>query len=344
MRNPNGFGTVQKIGGNRRKPYRVRKTKGWSEEGKQLFETIGYFETRPEAMIALAKFNSDPWDIDGKKSTFAEIFELSDKARKKGHSRNEASFRSAFNYCKSVHEMPIDNIKTMHLQEIIDDMNDKSKALKTKVKQIMNQVFKYALTNDIVVKNPASSVIVKDTIIKEEDLHKPFTNEQLKDMFGTHNFHKKIALILCLTGFRIDEALEIKTENIDFEKGIIIGGKKTKAGTDRTVPISKHILNIIKEYYVEGQKYLFVNTKGTKILYENYRSKFKEIYPDNTTHDGRHTFASLMDSANVNKMTFYKIIGHAGDNITEKIYTHKTVEELKEGISQLDKYVSEIIK
>lgn len=34
MKNPNGFGSVHKLSGNRRNPWRFIKTIGWDEEGK----------------------------------------------------------------------------------------------------------------------------------------------------------------------------------------------------------------------------------------------------------------------------------------------------------------------
>ena len=49
-------------------------------------------------------------------------------------------------------------------------------------------------------------------------------------------------------------------------------------------------------------------------------------------HDARHTFASLMDSAGANKLCIKRIIGHSSQDITEDIYTHKTLEELIEAI------------
>ena len=64
MRLPNGYGTVYKLSGNRRKPFMVRKTIGWSDEGKQLYKTIGYYETRKLALAALADYNANPYDID----------------------------------------------------------------------------------------------------------------------------------------------------------------------------------------------------------------------------------------------------------------------------------------
>ena len=36
MRLPNGYGSIIKNKGNRRKPYQVRITRGWDDDGKQL--------------------------------------------------------------------------------------------------------------------------------------------------------------------------------------------------------------------------------------------------------------------------------------------------------------------
>ena len=47
---PNGFGSVHKLTGNRRKPYRVRITVGWKDANDinktQKYKTIGYFATK----------------------------------------------------------------------------------------------------------------------------------------------------------------------------------------------------------------------------------------------------------------------------------------------------------
>lgn len=37
---------------------------------------------------------------------------------------------------------------------------------------------------------------------------------------------------------------------------------------------------------------------------------------------------SLLDSANANKLCIKRIVGHSSKDITEDVYTHKTIEEL----------------
>ena len=55
MRNPNGYGSVYKLSGKRRKPWTARITVGFkSENGYPIYNFIGYYATRAEAMRALA--------------------------------------------------------------------------------------------------------------------------------------------------------------------------------------------------------------------------------------------------------------------------------------------------
>ena len=43
MRLPSGYGSIIKLKGNRRKPYQVRLTKGFTEEGKQIYMYLRLF-------------------------------------------------------------------------------------------------------------------------------------------------------------------------------------------------------------------------------------------------------------------------------------------------------------
>jgi len=60
MKLPNGFGNVSKLPGKRRKPWRARKTAGWTDEGKQQYITIGYYEKQAQAIQALSEYNANP--------------------------------------------------------------------------------------------------------------------------------------------------------------------------------------------------------------------------------------------------------------------------------------------
>ena len=69
MRLANGTGSVHKLPGNRRKPWRARVTAGWEFDPvlmkkKQVYKTLGYYATREKALKALMDYNQDPFDLD----------------------------------------------------------------------------------------------------------------------------------------------------------------------------------------------------------------------------------------------------------------------------------------
>lgn len=81
MRNPNGYGTVAKLSGQRRRPYIVKKTIGWNDKGHPIYDIIGYAETREVGNIMLAEYNRDPWDVDRAKITLQQLLTSGKKRR-----------------------------------------------------------------------------------------------------------------------------------------------------------------------------------------------------------------------------------------------------------------------
>ena len=42
MRAPNGFGTVARLSGNRRRPFIIKKVTGWNDKGHLIYDIVGY--------------------------------------------------------------------------------------------------------------------------------------------------------------------------------------------------------------------------------------------------------------------------------------------------------------
>ena len=58
----------------------------------------------------------------------------------------------------------------------------------------------------------------------------------------------------------------------------------------------------------------------------NFNTCMGKLKMKHLPHDGRHTFASLMDSAGANDVCIKLIMGHSMKNDTTKVtYTHKTL-------------------
>lgn len=337
MRNPNGYGAVYKLSGKRRKPFAARKTIGWDDDGKQIFKFIGYYEKRQDAMAALADFNTNPYDFEASSITFAEVFEQWSNIKYEKVSRSAINgYNAAFETSNTLHNMKFVEIKTMHLQHVIDNCSKGHGTLR-KIKSLYNQLFKYAMENDIVSKDYSNYVdIGKNT---DTSSRIPFTNDEIKRLFEVEPVIPFVdtILIMIYTGLRIGELLLIKNGDVDLENKTIKGGIKTDAGKDRIVPINHKIFDMVAKRKNNKHKYLITNFKNEKMLYDNYyREKFTPIMEQlnmkHKPHDCRHTFATLMNNADANPTSIKKLIGHNSFTTTEKIYTHKDIEELRKAI------------
>lgn len=342
MRMPSGYGSVIKLKGNRRKPYQVRITQGFTDEGKQIYAYLGYFAKKDEACIALSEYNSSPYDITKETITFAEVYKKWSKEHfKKVSDSSIERYGNAYRkYCKSLYKMRFKDIRLTHLQGVIDDCG-MAHPTRASIKTLFNVLFTFAMKNDIVEKDYAQYVDIGKREGKSN--RRPFTQEEIDKLFKHVNDidYTDTVLIMIYTGLRIGELLDIKIENVHLDERYMIGGLKTEAGKDRVIPINKKIEPFIRKYYEENKDktYLITNAFGRQMQYSNYRREkwdnimekmqFDEVH---RPHDARHTFASLMDSVNANKLCIKRIMGHASPDITDKVYTHKTIEQLIEAV------------
>lgn len=340
MRNPNGYGSIYKLSGKRRRPYIVRKTAGWEMVNgklKQLYETLGYYATRPEAIKALADYNTNPYSIDSVSVTFKELYEkLMTRKSDKISSSNIKGYSMAFNICSSMHDLRFVDIRTDHMQKIIDSCGKGYDTLR-KVKVLFNQLYDYAMENDVVSKSYADYVKLPEN--EEESARIPFSEDEIKVLWNNLDSMDFIdtVLIMIYTGLRIGELLIVKNSDIKIDERYLRGGIKTAAGKNRIIPINKKILPLLQNRMNSDNEYLIINSFGKKMKYDNFkREKWERLMSDlkmkHNPHDCRHTCATLLDNAGANKLSIKRILGHASSDITDKVYTHKDIEELKKAI------------
>ena len=151
--------------------------------------------------------------------------------------------------------------------------------------------------------------------------------------------------MMIFTGVRPSELLLVKTENVFLEENYFICGIKNESSKNRKVPISKLVKPFFEKYYNDAismnSDYLIINTVGSNMKYSNYnRDKFHKIMEqlelEHTPHDGRHTFATYMEKCNANKLSTQLIMGHSPKLLIDKVYTHKTLEDLQNEINKLE--------
>lgn len=355
-RNPNGYGTVTKLSGNRYKPY-AAYCPIKNENGKPKREIIGYYETEIEARNALADYNRNR----GTKInyTFGELWEdWSNRGLKKVDKSTADNYRAAWKHLKQLESIKAKELRTGHFQDIVDNLaeNGLSESSVKKVIVTAKILEKYAMQYDIIQKNYADFVIMPEC--KKPMQKEIFTDEQiLKLEQAAENDFMASRLIVCLiySGWRISEFLNLTVQDYTETENAFIGGLKTDNGKNRIVPVHHGIQKYIDEYL---QKAPF-NPKGKLFCYQNKYKKNVPITADYfrkhlfsqtlealgietqngsaefTPHITRHTFATLAERFNVAPIYYKKILGHSQQGITEKVYIHLQTVQLTEAINQI---------
>ena len=89
----------------------------------------------------------------------------------------------------------------------------------------------------------------------------------------------------------------------------------------------------------EPNKYLICEKNGKPYNYSTYctiwKKIMKQINAKHTTHDCRHTCATLLDNAEANENAKRRILGHATGDVTDTVYTHKNLKQLRKAINKI---------
>lgn len=325
LKNPNGYGTVTKLSGNRRKPWIVKEGKS----GRQ--KPIGYTATREEGLILLAQYNNRPWDIEMDKITLGELYTLwlEKRAVKLGNS-NRKALKSAYNYCAHLSKLKYNQIKSYHMQDTIDNCG-KSYSTQGLIKNLWGHLDKFAMELDIITK--CNSDLLTSAPIPETT-KKIFTNEEISILWQNINIPWVDSVLFFLyTGFRISEMISLQTANVDIKQWIMQGGVKTESGKNRIIPVHSKIKNIVQQHFTESKSGFLFEYNGKKIGLTKYREIWVDLMGklqmEHTPHECRHTFRSRLDSAGANKVCIDRLMGHKSTGTGERVYTHKNIEELK---------------
>ena len=344
MKLPNGYGSVRKLSGKRRNPWRVEKTLGWdidlvTKKKKQKKVIIGYFPTRKAGLDALAAYNKKPWDVLRSEATLEYCYEKwSERHYKTLKESSTDNYRAAWKYLEPLHSVPISDIKTEPLQEIIDGAiaYNRSASVQKRIKTICTSCFNYAIQNDLADKNYASFLITQESSAKLKRL--PYSDEEIQSLWNIKDdFNAKIVLILLYTGMRVNELLEMPRCNVDIDGHFLhVTKAKTAAGV-RYVPIHPTVFPIVKEFYDMGMKFLINNPRtGKRQTYSAFTKKGSggysklndKLHMVHHLHDTRHTFVSRAAVLKLDDTYIKLIIGHELDGTTKKVYTHIPKEEL----------------
>lgn len=359
MRNPNGFGSVKKLSGKRRRPYAAVVTVGFEKEARpdlgplrsilspgvmaaverevsehfeglpvyrQKTAVIGYFATKTEALLALAEYNKRPFDVRARDVSLADVWAAVSRNRFGNLKKvTVEGYSSAWKNLAPLHDRKIRDLRASDMQAVVDSFADKSQSTQRGMIKVLHFLFKYALESDWVEKDYSRFVSVRSSAPSR--VRRPFSYDEIAVMLQDPERFGPL-LVLIYTGLRIGEFLALRPEDVDLERRIItIHGTKTKAA-DRLVPIHRDIVPLVLPSIYPSLSY-----KGFAKRFHKMR---KEQGWDHIIHETRHTFASVAQASGLDPYYIKQILGHESGDLTKDVYTHVFEARLLREIDRFD--------
>jgi integrase len=144
---------------------------------------------------------------------------------------------------------------------------------------------------------------------------------------------KPIIMVLLNTGMRRGEALALRWEEVDFNKGFIHIGD-SKSGRSRNVPMNVAVFGTLHELRdcSLAEDLVFGGIKEIKRSFHTAceRAGIKDL----RLHDLRHTFATRLVMLGVDLVTVSRLLGHSSITMTMR-YAHPTPENMRRAVEKL---------
>ena len=326
MRNYNGYGSITKLSGKRRKPWIVRRTASinFDEENMTYHQrqvVLGYYATRAEAIKALADFNDCPVDLDYLNITFDQCYEKAKEKFTEGRKRN---YFAAYKYLEPIKDMPIRQIKGYMLQECVDKCTSTQQH---DIVTVCHKVYNYALERDYITNDASRSLhsnSVETTIVRNI-----FTADEIKYIEEADTWYKVFLACLLYSGMRGEELRTLEPQDINFDDMTIDIRKAKNKVSVRKIPLHTHAEPYFRIYKEKGiQTYPKTQNGLNKAIAKHF-----EI--EHHGHDTRHTFTTKMRECGCDPLILQLLLGHRPETITERVYTQITMEEMRENIELL---------
>lgn len=371
---PNGYGSIRYLGKNRRNPYAVHPpTTEFSENGSPIMpkplcytdswikgftvltaykagtyapgmektltlEEINVTDANGVVKTLLASYNRvilADTKLANNRKTFKEVYEeFYDHKYVKDQSRTYAkgtikNTHSAYKNWAPLHERVFSELRHDDLQKVLDACPLKHSSHEN-MKNMIRLMYDYAMLYEIVDKDYSAKLKIN---IPDDDEHGvPFSDQELQILWeNSGNPCIEMILIMCYSGFRISA---YKTMEINLKERYFKGGVKTTKSKERIVPIHSSIVDLVKHrMYRDGKLMGSDQTFRKQMAAQMARLGFEH----HTPHDCRHTFSKLCEDFQVRENDRKRMLGHAFADLTNSVYGHRDLEDLRIEIEKIKK-------
>ena len=247
--------------------------------------------------------------------------------------------------------IPIGKVKPVQCQQLLNKMEGFSKEYINKIYQDLNFIFRTAVENELINKNPAANITKpKGTVTHRRSITDHERTHLLKVCDADPHYLLFLLMLFC--GCRPAEAGECRGYDITHVDGIPflhIRGTKTE-NSDRRVPVPPYLYERLPER--DPYDVLSPNRHGRPHSLASYKRLVTHLYRDLNISMGcrtyrnalippypladdfvpyclRHTYCTDLQKAGVDIRTAQKLMGHADIQTTANIYTHQDDETLR---------------
>ena len=162
-------------------------------------------------------------------------------------------------------------------------------------------------------------------------LNKDEINKMLESTLNLK--HRLILMFLYYTGIRLNEIINLRWEDLDFERGTI-HLKTAKGEKERVIFFHEKLKSFIEYFNLKNESFVFLSNLGKKYdkrtiqLIVRNAAKKARIGKRVTPHTLRHSFATHLLEAGADIRHIQKLLGHANLQTTQ-IYTHVANKDIK---------------
>lgn len=242
-------------------------------------------------------------------------------------------------------------------QEATSEKTSRPLSKKTLVNtlRLLNSIFNFAMTIELLVKNPCKSIKLPRAPKREMDFLRPaevraflgaFEDEEMRCLFTT----------AVMTGMRRGELLGLQWDDVDFHGNVIRVRRSISNGeiqlpktekSRRAVQVGPELLKTLRAHKLRTgtrSAFIFTTKGGTLLDPDNLVKRVFEptllaagIERHIRFHDLRHTFASILINEGANLKFVSEQLGHASIMITLDRYSHLIAERHDDTVSKFEK-------
>lgn len=239
---------------------------------------------------------------------------------------------------KALHRIHSKKLRELSAEELEIAISEASESaiMQIDVRCLLIQLYDWGMKYEIVDKNyakltdviPRPAAKIERVVFSDSELDKLWKMRYMECV--------DMVLVGLYTGLRPGEICTLESKNVNLQERYMVGGSKTKAGINRIIPIHDKIFEIISSHIGTGRLFKIDNNNVSYNLYaRRFRAIVSALDASHSPHDTRHTFITKSKQAGMDDFCLKLIVGHAINDITENVYTHRTPAELLGEINKI---------